>query len=105
MTSIVWFRQDLRLSDQAALCAAVAEGPVIPVYVLDDDGPGDWRIGGAQRWWLHQSLGKLDTALRGLGSRLILRRGRAVAEVARLARESGVERVHAIRHYEPWWMA
>ncbi|MBY8820977.1 cryptochrome/photolyase family protein [Sphingomonas colocasiae] len=105
MTSIVWFRQDLRLADQAALCAAVAEGPVIPVYVLDDEGPGDWRIGGAQRWWLHHGLEQLDTALRGLGSRLILRRGKAVDEIARLAREGGIERVHAIRHYEPWWMA
>lgn len=105
MTSIVWFRQDLRLSDQAALRAAAAEGPVIPVYVLDDGGPGDWRIGSAQRWWLHHSLDALDTALRELGSRLILRRGKAVEAIARLARESGVERVHAVRHYEPWWVA
>ena len=39
MTSLVWFRQDLRLSDQPALVAAVAEGPVVPVYILDDETP------------------------------------------------------------------
>jgi len=46
---ILWFRQDLRLSDQAAFAAAVKEGPVIPVYILDDAAPRQWKIGSAQR--------------------------------------------------------
>ncbi len=104
MTSIVWFRQDLRVSDQAALIAAAADGPVIPVYVLDDEGAADRRIGGAQRWWLHHSLKALDTSLRAKGVELVLRRGNAVAEIVRLASETGAARVHAIRHYEPWWV-
>ena len=105
MIVIVWFRQDLRLHDQAALLAAAGEGGVVPVYVLDDDTPGDWRIGGAQRWWLHHSLSALDTALRERGSRLVLRRGPAAASLAALAEETGASRIHAIRHYEPWWRA
>ncbi|WP_380874972.1 deoxyribodipyrimidine photo-lyase [Sphingomonas sp. DBB INV C78] len=100
---ILWFRQDMRLSDQRALAAATAEGPVVPLYVLDDDGAGRWAIGSAQRWWLHHSLTALGEALAAKGARLILRRGDAVDEVARLAREVGAERVHAIRHHEPWW--
>jgi deoxyribodipyrimidine photo-lyase len=99
---ILWFRQDLRLSDQAALIAAAGEGPVIPVYVLDDSTPGDWRIGGAQRWWLHHSLQALADALDAKGSRLILRRGRADAELARLAEETRTRRIHAHHQYEPW---
>jgi len=104
VTSIVWFRQDLRVSDQAALIAAVADGAVIPIYVLDDEGTGDRRIGGAGRWWLHHSLKALDTSLRAKGVELVLRRGNAVAEIMRLAGETGATRVHAIRHYEPWWV-
>lgn len=101
---IVWFRRDLRLTDQAAFAAACADGgPVIPVYVLDDETPASRTMGGASRWWLHHSLSSLDTALRGLGSRLVLRRGRADAVLAALARETGAARVHALRHYEPWW--
>nr|WP_089218931.1 deoxyribodipyrimidine photo-lyase [Sphingomonas laterariae] len=100
---LLWFRQDLRLEDQRALAAAVGEGPVIPVYVLDDVAPGDWAIGAAQRWWLHHSLAALDAALRAHGVPLILRRGDAVDELSRLARETGATRIHAIRHYEPWW--
>ncbi len=103
MPALVWFRQDLRLHDQPALVAAVAEGDVIPVYVLDDKGPGDWRIGGAQRWWLHHSLQALDRSLRDLGSRLILRRGPAATVLTDIADDCGAETIHAIRHYEPWW--
>ena len=53
---IVWFRQDLRLQDNPALSAALAlGGPVLPVWILDDAGEGDWAAGGATRWWLHHS--------------------------------------------------
>ncbi len=102
-TTILWFRRDLRLADQPALAAAADEGAVIPVYVLDDEGPGDHAIGGAARWWLHHGLASLAADLQAKGSRLILRRGRAEDVIARLAGETGATRVHAIRHYEPWW--
>jgi len=100
---IVWFRQDLRLSDQPALAAAAKAGPVVGLYVLDDDAPGDWRIGGAQRWWLHHSLAALGAALKEMGVPLVLRRGRAEKVVATVAREIGARTVHALHHYEPWW--
>lgn len=100
---ILWLRRDLRLADQAALAAAVGEGPVVPVYVLDDATAGHRRLGGAARWWLHHSLARLDGDLREKGSRLILRRGRCDVELAKVAAEIGAGRVHAIRHYEPWW--
>jgi len=100
---LVWFRRDLRLSDQAALIAAASEGPVIPVYILDDETPRHRAMGAASRWWLHHSLDALDRALRDRGSRLILRRGAAAEQLATLARETGAGRVHCLRHYEPWW--
>ena len=100
---IVWLRRDLRLADQPAFCAAASEGPVIPVFVLDDETAGDRKPGGAARWWLHHSLAAFDGDLRQQGSRLILRRGEAVEQIAQLARETGAVAVHALRHYEPWW--
>lgn len=101
--TIVWFRRDLRLSDQAALVAAAAKGPVIPVYILDDETPKHRAMGAASRWWLHHSLASLDAALRERGSRLILRRGKCDEQLAAIAAESGTAQVHALRHYEPWW--
>ena len=100
---ILWLRRDLRLADQAALVAACAAGPVIPVYVLDNDTPKHRRMGGASRWWLHHSLASLDADLRARGSRLVLRRGRCEDVVAALAAETGAREVHALHHYEPWW--
>lgn len=103
MTSILWFRRDLRLSDQAALIAAAGEGPVVPVYILDDETPKHRAMGGASRWWLHHSLASLDAALREKGSRLILKRGKCDDVLTGLAEDVGTKRVHCIRHYEPWW--
>ena len=99
---IVWFRQDLRLRDQAALRAAAAAGPVLPLFVLDER-----RIvrapGGASRWWLHHSLSALDADLRALGGRLLLLRGSAADLIPKLMVETGAGAIHAIRHAEPWW--
>jgi len=101
--SLVWLRRDLRLADHAALVAACASGPVIPVYVLDDETAAHRRMGGASRWWLHHSLAALDKALREKGSRLILRRGKSDEVLATLGAETGAVEVHALHHYEPWW--
>lgn len=103
--TLLWLRQDLRLHDQPALLAAAQAGAVIPVHVLDDEAPGAWRIGGAQRWWLHHSLVSLGKALEAKGSRLILRHGPAVKVLEELLKETGATTIHAIRHYEPWWRA
>jgi deoxyribodipyrimidine photo-lyase len=103
MTTILWFRQDLRLADNPALTAALAEGtPVVPVYILTANEEGIWAPGGAARWWLHHSLKRLDEDLRARGSRLILRvGGDSLTELQALARSSGATRVVWNRRYEP----
>lgn len=99
---LLWLRQDLRLSDHPALLAAITDGPVIPVYVLDDETPADRVMGAAQRWWLHHSLSALDKSLHKRGSALILRRGKSADALRDLAAEVGALRIHAHHHYEPW---
>jgi deoxyribodipyrimidine photo-lyase len=101
---ILWLRRDLRLADQPALLAAMARGPVVPVYVLDDETPRHRALGGASRWWLHHSLQALGADLAARGSGLVLQRGPAAEVLARLAAEIGAGEVHALHHYEPWWL-
>lgn len=103
---IVWFRQDLRISDNPALLAAAESGhPVIPVYILDDETPGDWVPGGAARWWLHHSLEVLRQSLAALGATLILRVGNAKGVISELVNESGASGVYWNRCYEPFAIA
>jgi len=97
---IAWFRQDLRLSDNPALSAAIGMGaPVLPVFVLDDDSAGEWSAGAASRWWLHESLASLDTSLDG---NLQLFRGRADLIIPELVEKTGASGVTFNRCYEPW---
>jgi deoxyribodipyrimidine photo-lyase len=103
---IVWFRQDLRLTDHRALRAAIATGaPVLPVYILDDETPGPWAIASASRWWLHHSLAELAKALDGIGAPFVLRRGTFAAELVQLVKETGAAAVSCSRSYEPWAVA
>ena len=37
MTSLVWFKRDLRLQDHQPLWHAVKEGAVLPVYIVEPD--------------------------------------------------------------------
>ena len=99
---IVWFRNDLRLADQAAVRAAAAAGPVVAAYVLDDATPGAWRIGAAQRWWLHHSLAALAVDLKRMGGTLVLRRGLPGEVLPEIAAATGATAVHTLRAVEPW---
>jgi deoxyribodipyrimidine photo-lyase len=92
---IVWFRDDLRLSDHPALCAAVRTGaPVLCLYVLDETSNGVRPLGGAARWWLAQSLRTLQARLRSAGGELILRKGRAADVIATVAGEARAQAVY-----------
>lgn len=99
---IVWFRQDLRLTDNPALAAAGQRGaPVIPVFIYDPEQEGRWPPGGAARWWLHHSLHELDKQLRGRGSRLIIRKGKTRDTLEEVIRQSRADAVFWNRRYEP----
>jgi deoxyribodipyrimidine photo-lyase len=99
-TTIVWFRDDLRIADNPALREAVLRGdPIVCVYVLDDVSPGIRPIGAASRWWLHGSLAALGESLRGIGLQLTLRRGAAAEVMAGLVEETGATAVFWNRRY------
>jgi deoxyribodipyrimidine photo-lyase len=100
-TSLLWFRQDLRLADNPALEAAVARGAVVPVYVWAPEEEGRWAPGGAAKWWLNESLTRLDESLRARGSRLVIQRGPTAETLDKLLAETGSDAVLWNRRYEP----
>lgn len=97
--TIVWFRRDLRLSDHAALSAAVKRGgPVIPVFIRDALVEG---LGAAPKWRLGLGLECFGAALREVGSRLVLRSGPAREVLEELVEETGAGAVYWSRAYDP----
>lgn len=100
MSTLVWFRDDLRVSDHPALSAAVQDGEgVVALYVLDEESDHCRPLGAAAKWWLHHSLSALTGSLERLGIQLVLRRGPANQVVSRVAQECAAERVTWNRRY------
>ncbi len=101
--AVVWFRHDLRLSDNPALVAAAATGaPIVPLFILDEEAMGCWRYGGASCWRLHHSLESLADDLAAQGLTLVLRSGPADLALSGLIAQTGATSVFWNRLYEPW---
>ncbi|WP_116808118.1 cryptochrome/photolyase family protein [Steroidobacter cummioxidans] len=101
-TAIVWFRRDLRLTDNPALRHALEHAEkIVPLYVYAPDEERPWEPGAASRWWLHHSLSALDAGLRKIGSRLIVQKGPSATTLRRCIRDTGATLVCWNRLYEP----
>lgn len=93
MSVLLWFKNDLRLIDNAALHQALQLGcPIVPVFCLDPNQfkecPfGFKRTGAFRAQFLLESLRDLDQALRQLGSGLIVRFSAAEQAIPDLVRE------------------
>src|SRR3954447_25863617 len=93
----MWFRRDLRLSDNPALLAAGSEGDVVPLFVVD---PAVWGpAGGVRRAYLVRSLRALDDSI---GGGLVVRFGHPARAVAEIADEVGADTVHITADFGPY---
>ncbi len=97
--TICLFRQDLRVSDNPALFAAAKNSVVLPVYILDEENCGDFKIGGASKWWLHNSLNELNKSLE---NKLNFYIGNTQEILLRLIAQNEVSTIYWNRCYEPW---
>ncbi len=103
---ILWFRQDLRLQHHPAYEAAKATGqPILPLYILNDTIADPWKMGAAQRWWLHHSLLSLSKDFQIQEGQFILRRGNPAEVLTSLLRETGAQDIYWSRCYEPFAIA
>lgn len=97
--SIVWFRDDFRITDHPALRAAMEDGPAVALYVLDEESPGIRPLGGAAKWWLHRAVEALSEELEAIGVPLVLRRGAAGDVVPAVIAEAGTRSLFWNRRY------
>lgn len=104
----LWFRQDLRLSDNPALNAAIKQAqdtgaPIAALYILDDVNAGDNKLGAASRWWLHHSLTALEKDLKATHNiQLHFFKGCAKTILDAFTKDHAVTDLYANKAYEPW---
>lgn len=97
-TAIVWFRQDLRLSDNLALLAACDEyDSLLPIYIDDIAS----TLGEASRAWLHHSLQSLQSQFQQHGSQLYLFQGDSSQILEQLTQQLDIDAVLWNRCYDP----
>lgn len=109
-TALWWVRRDLRLTDNQALDAALAQAEqVIPVFVLDPTLLRRYHAAEKRVAFLMEGLRQLDADLRDRGSRgrtdnvrLIVRRGDPPAVLAQLVEETGAQAIFAEEDFSPY---
>ena len=78
MTSIVWFRRDLRVYDNTAFKIAASSDNIVPIYIYD---PAFWQqdeFGPRHFNFVETSVDELRLALAALDLTLIVRVGRTL---------------------------
>ena len=98
MTTIFWFRRDLRLSDNPALCEAVTKGngDVVALFIVDPTLLAS--VGPARSAYLEATLASLKDSL---GGALTIRVGAPEEALVSLAREVGAHDVFATDDFAP----
>jgi deoxyribodipyrimidine photo-lyase len=101
-TAIHWFRRDLRILDNTALCqAARVADVVVPAYVLSTwQGDHAWT-GPKRQQFLCGCLESLDQNLRTLEGRLIVRSGPPLEALRALVEETGATAIFFNRDPDP----
>lgn len=100
-TALIWFRNDLRIHDQAIL-ANICEGNfprVIPIYCVDErhfksTTYGFPKTGKFRAKFLLESIADLRKSLQQLGSNLIIKKGIPEVIIPKIAQEFGVSEVY-----------
>ena len=97
---IVWFKRDLRVYDNEALKRASCEGPIIPIYIFEEDL---WKLSimsFKHYTFLRQSLRDLNKDLERLGQNLIIEKGNCIDIFKKYKAEYHITKVWS--HEETW---
>lgn len=103
MTTLFWFKRDLRVQDNPAFAQAAALGDVLPVYVVEPDlwaGPD----ASARQWaFVAECVDGLRRDLAALGQPLLIRTGDAVEVFESLRTRHGITRILASEETGNGW--
>ena len=99
MIAIWWIRRDLRLTDNAALHAALEADYVIPIFILD---PAFDSASARRKEFLHEGLHALDKDLRERNSYLVIRTGKPLDVLNQLLKQTKADTIFAEEDFTPY---
>ncbi|MBY0505968.1 MAG: DNA photolyase family protein [Bryobacteraceae bacterium] len=92
---VVWFKRDLRIFDHRPLWEASQRGPVLPVFLVEDEMLQAPDSSPLHASFVAEALRELDQSLRALGQPLCVLRGPAVAAFEALRDRHGLTHLWA----------
>jgi deoxyribodipyrimidine photo-lyase len=99
--AIIWFRRDLRISDQPALLAAIeASDEIVPLFIMDDQVAN--KSGANRQAYLAKTLRALDASL---NEKLLVISGDPSKVLKDVMSRYGATSVHVSTDYTPYGVA
>eukprot|EP00088_Acartia_fossae_P070001 TRINITY_DN925_c0_g1_i7.p1 TRINITY_DN925_c0_g1~~TRINITY_DN925_c0_g1_i7.p1 ORF type:complete len:539 (+),score=169.43 TRINITY_DN925_c0_g1_i7:322-1938(+) len=104
--SVVWFRNGLRLHDNAPLHKAIeAEGTkVLPIFIFDGETPTTKKCGYNKVQFLLECLNDIDQQLRTVDSRLYCVPGKPEDVFRNISKKYKIEKICFDQDAEPIWL-
>ncbi len=103
MVQVVWFKRDLRIADHAPLAAAMAAGPVLPLYVVE---PDLWRqpdMAGRHLAFVTEAIAALRASLSQIGLKLVIRVGEIADVLAAIHAQTPITALHSHQETGNFW--
>ena len=97
---IVWFKRDLRVFDNEAFKNACDKGPILPLYIFEDDLWMKSPMSMKHYTFLKQSLDDLNDDLEKLGQSLIIEKNNVIAVFKEYKERYNIKTVWS--HQETW---
>lgn len=101
--SFFWFRRDLRLEDNVGLYYVLkSQYPVIPLFIFDEAILDSLPKDDARVTFIYESLAKINAQLNGIGSSLLIKKGKTQEVWKSLIEEFDIKEVFFNKDYEPY---
>ena len=97
---IVWFKRDLRVFDNEAFKKACDKGPILPLYIFEEDLWKKSPMSMKHYKFLKQSLDDLNNDLEKLGQTLIIEKNNAIKVFKEYKEKYNIKTVWS--HQETW---
>ncbi len=104
MPSVLWFRRDLRLNDNAGLYRALTADatPVQPIFIFDKNILDQLPKDDARVSFIHERLDHIDMEMQKFGKNLAVFHGDPITIIEKIIDENNIKAIYTNHDYEPY---